>query len=170
MKITRFASAAALSSLLNAYGASAAVIYDLAEAKSDATAEAAWYVKYVPTAIDAEHLGVTRTSLTDAIAGFQSTSVANASSSNSSDPLAFATSENSEEVKVRLSSAAAGYVEFGGLTSAAVGPDANHGAAEAGNHGSQAGYQFTTSDQQVLTSLGRLRATMPLPTPILSRS
>jgi hypothetical protein len=143
MSFSKFAYAAAMFGLISADRASAGVIYDLTEVNSDASAEATWETKVVPTVMDAEHLGATRTTLAGAVTGFQATSVANASSSNPSNPSQSAVAENSEEVKVLLSSASAGYMEFGGLTSATVSPGTNFGAAAAANKGSTAGYEFT---------------------------
>lgn len=146
MNLSKFAYAAALFGLIAADRASAGVIYDLTEVKSDASAEATWETKAVPTVQDAEHLGATRTTLAGAVTGFQATSVANASSSNPKNSSQSASAENSEEVKVLLSSASAGYMEFGGLTSATVSQGTTFGAAAAANKGSTAGYEFTLTN------------------------
>jgi len=148
MNVSKLVYVSAMFGLSAISHASAGVIYDLTQVKSDASAEASWETKVVPTVQDAEHLGATRTTLAGALAGFQATSVANANSSNPSNPSQFAAAEDSEEVKVLLSSASAGYMEFGGLTSATVSQGTTFGAAAAANKGSTAGYQFT------LTSAG----------------
>ena len=143
MNLSKFVCATTMFGLVVSNHASAGVIYDLTEVKSDASAEATWETKIVPTVQDAEHLGATRTTLAGAVAGFQATSVANASSSNPNNPSQSTSAENSEEVKVLLSSASAGYMEFGGLTSATVSQGTAFGAAAAANKGSTAGYEFT---------------------------
>ena len=147
MNLSRFACAAAMFGLIATDRASAGVVYDLTQANSDASAEASWETTVVPAVMQTKQLGATRTTLAGAIAGFQSTSLANASSSNSGDPSESAAAEDSEEVDVRLSSAAAGYVEFGGLTSATIGQGATYGVAAAANKGSDAGYEFTTNSE-----------------------